>query len=271
MTAMRDLLTESGSIFVQIGDENVHRVRALMDEVFGEDNLITEIIVTKTTSATAEYLAGTCDYIIWYAKNRDGLKFRQPYLPKEAGKTGTASYNRVQSIDGATIQTIKSGEDFQRNFGDGGWHLVASDNLTSQSGGETTRVEFEFQAKNYRPASGGWKTNFQGLERLEKSSRLAHGGKALRYVRRLLDFPVFPVSNLWSDTSTGSHRKQSLCGAVIGKGNPNAAFSWLQTPAIWFLILLRLWHNRHCGRTMGAALDHHRYVACFAGSCHVLV
>ena len=210
MTAMRDLLTESGSIFVQIGDENVHRVRALMDEVFGEDNLITEIIVTKTTSATAEYLAGTCDYIIWYAKNRDGLKFRQPYLPKEAGKTGTASYNRVQSIDGATIQTIKSGEDFQRNFGNGGWHLFASDNLTSQSGGETTRVEFEFQAKNYRPASGGWKTNFQGLERLEKSSRLAHGGKALRYVRRLLDFPVFPVSNLWSDTSTGSFTENKV-------------------------------------------------------------
>jgi len=204
MTVMRDLLTESGSIFVQIGDENVHRVRALMDEIFGEGNLVTEIIVTKTTSATAEYLAGTCDYIVWYAKNKQSLKYRQSYLPKEAGKSRAASYNRVQSIDGSLVQSLKAGEEFGREFKDDEWHLVASDNLTSQSGGETTRGSYEFRRTLYRPASGGWKTNQIGLKRLDKASRLTPGGKALRYIRHLLDFPVYPVSNLWTDTSTGS-------------------------------------------------------------------
>ena len=90
LTVARDLLTDSGSIFVQIGDENVHRVRALMDEVFGEDNIVAEIVITKTTSATSLYMAGTCDYILWSAKNYETLKYRQPFREKRAGEAGAA-------------------------------------------------------------------------------------------------------------------------------------------------------------------------------------
>src|SRR6185295_9139563 len=76
LTVARDLLTESGSIFVQIGDENVHRVRSLMDEVFGESNHVALISVTKTSSASTELLAGVNDFIIWYAKARSAIKYR---------------------------------------------------------------------------------------------------------------------------------------------------------------------------------------------------
>lgn len=88
----RDLLTDSGSIFVQIGDENVHRVRAVMDEVFGEDNCVVLISVTKTSSASTDLLAGVNDFIIWYAKDRSLVKYRQPYLRKSVGGDGGGQY-----------------------------------------------------------------------------------------------------------------------------------------------------------------------------------
>src|SRR5436189_860886 len=83
LTVARDLLTESGSIFVQIGDENVHRVRALMDEVFGENNCVAQISVKKTSGATSEHLPGTTDFVLFYAKNAPHLKYRQAYLERQ--------------------------------------------------------------------------------------------------------------------------------------------------------------------------------------------
>ena len=82
LTVARDLLTESGSVFVQIGDENVHRVRALMDEVFGEENFVSLISFKKTTALTSEYLSNNFDYIIWYSRNREQMKFRSILVDK---------------------------------------------------------------------------------------------------------------------------------------------------------------------------------------------
>ena len=96
----RDLLPDSGSIFVQIGDENVHRVRAVMDEIFGDTNLVSEITVAKTSSATSEYLAGVADYILFYAKNKETLKYRQPLREKSIGGDGGAAYVFVEDKDG---------------------------------------------------------------------------------------------------------------------------------------------------------------------------
>jgi len=210
LTVARDLLTESGSIFVQIGDENVHRVRALMDEVFGDDNCVSEIIVVKTTSATAQHLAGTCDFLLFYAKNIKSLKYRPLFSQKIAGTAGAALYNRVQSPDGLSVKPLTADEDFSRDYAPTGWFLVTSDNITSQSGGETTRQPHNFRGEFYSPGTGGWKTNAIGLNRLDMASRLARGGKALRYVRRILDFPVSPVSNVWDDMLTGSFTEQKL-------------------------------------------------------------
>ncbi|TBR13546.1 MAG: site-specific DNA-methyltransferase [Rugosibacter sp.] len=210
LTVARDLLTDSGSIFVQIGDENVHRVRAVMDEVFGDENCISEIIVVKTTSATAQHLAGTCDFVLCYAKNISALKYRQMFSQKVAGTAGAALYNRVQSPDGLLVKPLGAEEDFSRDYAPAGWFLVTSDNITSQSGGETTRQPHEFRGETFSPGTGGWKTNSNGLMRLNMASRLARGGKALRYVRRILDFPVSPVSNVWDDMLTGSFTEQKL-------------------------------------------------------------
>src|SRR5690606_11435886 len=99
LTAMRDLLTQSGSIFVQIGDENVHRVRTVLDEVFGADNFVVQIAVAKTTSSTSNDLSGVFDSIIWYARNKVSMKYRQLYLNKIAGGVGGTGYNRVQIED----------------------------------------------------------------------------------------------------------------------------------------------------------------------------
>ena len=96
----RELLTESGSIFVQIGDENVHLVRCLLDEVFGSDNFISQITVKKTTSGTGNYLGGVADYIIWHAKNIELTKFKTIYAEKEIGGEGTTGYTKVELPDG---------------------------------------------------------------------------------------------------------------------------------------------------------------------------
>ena len=208
LTVARDLLADSGSIFVQIGDENVHRVRAVMDEVFGEENFVAGIVITKTTSATSLYMAGTCDYVLWGAKNYESLKYRQPFREKRAGEAGAALYNRIQSVDGGIVRALSNSEDYERDFSNEGWFLVTSDNFLSQSGGQSTQQPFSFQGELYRPTSGGWKTNSEGIKRLIAASRIAKGGRAPRYIRRIRDFPVSPIANVWDDMLTGSFTEE---------------------------------------------------------------
>ena len=215
LTVARDLLHESGSIFVQIGDENVHRVRALLDEVFGEENFCGLIGYKKTTGAGSpaigtDVIASVKDYIVWFARNKEKVKYRQLYVEKEAGLAGAASYNRIQSADGFELRALRGHENFDKDYKSSGWHLAASDNLTSQTGVESTQVPVSFQGRTFRPAKGGWKTNATGLRRLGAACRLAIGGTALRYVRRLADFSVAPINNDWGDTSTGSFTEEKV-------------------------------------------------------------
>jgi len=231
LTVARDLLTESGSVFVQIGDENVHRVRALMDEVFGEENFCSLIGYKKTTGAGSpaigtDVIAAVKDYVIWFAKNKSAVKYRQLYFEKEPGEAGAASYNRVQSPEGMDVRPLRSDEAFEP-FEAEGWHLVASDNLTSQTGVESTQVPVQHFGRTYRPAKGGWKTNATGLRRLGFASRLTQGGSALRYVRRFRDFAVAPINNDWNDTSTGSFTEDKIY--VVQSGTKAVARCILMT------------------------------------------
>jgi DNA methylase len=100
LTVVRDLLADSGSIFVQIGDENVHRVRALMDEVFGENNCISQIGFAKTSGSTDDYLGQTTDYLLWYSRDIQRVKFRASYKRKRPGESGGTNYNRIRNIMG---------------------------------------------------------------------------------------------------------------------------------------------------------------------------
>lgn len=200
LTVARDLLTESGSIFVQIGSENVHRLKSLMDEIFGDENCIATIIVSKTSSQTTDGLPSTCDFILWYSKDRKKNKFRPLFTSKDPNdpNSGAGEYKLFWKGFGQ-YETEKQ----VSNSGSRNLPRFRPSATTSQSGSETTRFKFVYQKKEFIPTNGGWKTNLTGFERLAKSDRLISRDKSISYVRFLLDFPVIPVSDLWDDVRWG--------------------------------------------------------------------
>lgn len=171
LTVARDLLTESGSIFVQIGDENVHRVRALMDEVFGDENFCSTIQVTKTGSQSGDLLSNIADAIIWYAKDKSKVKYRKFYLDRPEREEGEASPDPVLSSGHRT----------------------------------NTSVPFIFKGKMYDPGSNyNWKTHLVGMERLARANRLIPLKTTLRYARYFEDYPVKEAGNIWADLGGAS-------------------------------------------------------------------
>jgi adenine-specific DNA-methyltransferase len=188
LTVARDLLADSGSIFVQIGDENVHRVRAVMDEVFGEGNFVSVVVYAKTTGFSGSHLSSVTDHIVWYARNAEQLKFRAFYSLKQAGDEGASKY-RVAS----TISAL-------RNSAFNMARLATSSDLTSQGASVNSEQGFSFMGKGWTPPAGlHWKTTVRGLERLAKASRVIEEGNSIRYVRCLDDFPIVPQTNVWLD------------------------------------------------------------------------
>ncbi|MGD9974916.1 MAG: site-specific DNA-methyltransferase [Desulfatirhabdiaceae bacterium] len=193
----KELLADSGSCFVQISAENVHHVREIMDEVFGVTNFITEIIYKKTSSKGSMYLDAINDFILYYAKDKKLLKYRTLYYEKKLGEEGASQYVNFESADGIT------GRITQNNVSDvlnTGYKIFAADNLTSQSSSSTTLYKYSFADQIFSPGKGGWKTNIEGMKNIEKANRLLPIGNTLMYKRYLLDFPVYPIGNLWMDT-----------------------------------------------------------------------
>jgi adenine-specific DNA-methyltransferase len=196
----KDLLTPSGSVFVQISDENLHHVREVMDEVFGAENRCAVITFAKTTGADSpsggtDLLPQTSDYLLWYARTRDQVKFRQTYLAKVPGGAGATQYTFLDLPEGrrqATAVELQSHP--------AGAKLFAHDNLTSQTGGPTTQFVYEFGGQLFAPSKGGWKTNLEGMRRLDAANRLFTVGNTLRYVRYLADFALTRVDDYWHDT-----------------------------------------------------------------------
>ena len=209
LTVARDLLTESGSIFVQIGDENVHRVRALMDEVFGEENCVSLLTIQKTSSQTDRYLSSVSDYILWFSKDKHSLKFRRPFLKKDSNFTAGGQYSKLQLPDfSRTSMTTEERSD--RSKIRLGARVYRHDTITSQSGSDTTSYEFRDQGRTFRSGRGFWKTNSVGMARLSHAMRLGHAKNSLSYIRFIDDFPVTPVGNLWTDTLTGSFTEDKI-------------------------------------------------------------
>ncbi|HMH53270.1 MAG TPA: site-specific DNA-methyltransferase [Candidatus Acidoferrum sp.] len=201
LTAARELLTESGSVFVQIGDENVHRVRAVIDEVFGEHNFVSEISFRKTTSQTSDYLSGICDYLLLYAKNYEQLKYRRLYRFKELGGAGTGEYQYLEDDHGfarrLSVQELED-EGAARELG----RIFSSDNLTSQRPPGDFPVEY--RGRQFQSGAGYWKTGQTQFPRLLRASRAIPTASTLKYKRFLDDFPVMPIANVWADTSSGA-------------------------------------------------------------------
>lgn len=201
----RDLLSETGSIFVQIGDENVHRVRAVMDEVFGDGNFVSQIGVAKTTRSTDDYLGQTTDYLIWYAKNKQQVKFRKSLKIKKPGEKGGTNYNRLRNEFGESFSLTDELLSDNR-VSSGELKIYSLDNLTSQSAGRdkgegaASWFEVSLGRKTYKPSlTVRWKTNEEGMSRLKIAGRLEATASRIGYVRYLDDFPAVQINNRWDD------------------------------------------------------------------------
>jgi adenine-specific DNA-methyltransferase len=205
LVVSRDLLAESGSIFVQIGDENVHLVRNVLDEVFGSENFCS-LITFRTTAGAGSFSGGTNvlasvnSYILWYAREIELVKYRPLYREKNfAGVEGTA-YTYVEEPDGSrrrmTPEESRTGIVKGRVFRKGP--------TTSQTTrvGQTTVFPVRIPEGTFIPSKGGWKTNREGMERLKNANRLTGASNTLYYIRYFDDFPAFPYTNLWEDTTT---------------------------------------------------------------------
>ena len=187
LTVARDLLTESGSVFVQIGDENVHRVRALLDEVFGEENYVSEIVYRTTTGKASIALDSTRDFVLWFAKSLEDLKFRRSLFKRAVEKDKNYRYDFRE--DGV----LAPAEDVP--------HRIARMNpITSQSASSTTLFEYPLEGRQFRPGKGGWKTNLVGMERLRKAKRLTFSGKTMGFIRPFCDFGFQSQADVWDDT-----------------------------------------------------------------------
>ncbi len=197
----KELLHESGSCFVQISDENVHHVREMMDEIFGSTNFVSLVSFKKTGGFGSVTLDNVSDYLVWYAKDKSKIKYRQLYEHK-AASDGYEAYNKVELADGSCRSLTKEES--------GNWSLVKDGRIfrlqTLQSQGSSTKTqEFEFEGKIYKPSSGShWKTDIDGMNQLAKAGRIISSGKSLSYKRYIEDFPVTPIVNLWEDTGSGS-------------------------------------------------------------------
>jgi adenine-specific DNA-methyltransferase len=210
LTVAKELLSDSGSIFVQIGDENLHRVRNLMDEVFGVDNGCSVITVVKTAGQSSGLLANVCDYLLWYAKDKSKVRFIQTYRTKNMGDDGIGHYGWAFLPNGE-----KRGLRKAEKIGDvklpEGTKLYAPTSMTSQGGSSTGPIPFEFEGKLYNISERDhWKTTVPGMRRLAEAERIHPAENSIRFVRYPTDFPATPHTNTWDDTATGNFTENKV-------------------------------------------------------------
>lgn len=190
----KELLTESGSCFVQISDENVHLVRNIMDEIFGSENFISLITFAKTSNQFSELIPSVSDYIIWFAKSKEGVKYRQLYTEKSKDGEGGDFYTQVQLPNGSRMTEKKA---LEQNIDLSKVKYFRYSDLRSPKPPGSFPVDFE--GKTYVPKNGYWKTGEDGFKKLINKGRIVALGNNLNYVRYLEDFPAMPINNLWAD------------------------------------------------------------------------
>jgi adenine-specific DNA-methyltransferase len=209
----RDLLSPSGSLFVQISDSNLHHVRELLDETFGAENFCAALVMQKTSglsspTARVNVISTICDYVLWYARDRSQVKYRQLYRPKTIGPEDTAllwvelrgERRRLTPEERASPGLVPAGA-----------RLFRLDPIISQGYSQTLSQPFEWNGKIYKLSGNHhWKTTSEGMKRLGQLSRLVDSAGTIRYVRYIDDFPVSPLQNVWEDTGTGQFTEERL-------------------------------------------------------------
>ncbi|MFQ3576092.1 MAG: site-specific DNA-methyltransferase [Cytophagales bacterium] len=200
----KELLTDSGSCFVQIGDENVHLVRNLLDEVFGSENFISQITFTTSVALGATHIPGVCNYLIFYAKDKSKLKFRRLFIEKKAGE---GAYTSLMLKDGTWRSYSKEEKEGKVDIPDGSRPFF---NLSLLSAGRTESCVFpvDFKGKTFYPGGGkSWKTNQNGIQSLIKKGRIISTENTLRYVLYHEDYPVKELTDVWTDLGNETNKE----------------------------------------------------------------
>lgn len=198
----RELLADSGSVFVQISDENVHHVRELCDELFGVENFVSQIFFQKTGGFNPKYLSNIGDHLIWYAKDKKQLKYRQLLLFKNKPDFGDPNYTWIELPDGSD-RKMSMDERMGRTQIPNGARIFRYGPLQS-SGSASEPQPFEFDGKTYYPAPNNhWKTTLQGLERLKKKGLLIKTGNNIAWKLHWDNYPAMNLANVWLDTQSG--------------------------------------------------------------------
>ncbi len=210
LTVARDLLAETGSLFVQIGDENVHRVRALLDEVFGERNFVSLITIQTTTGFEANYLGNMSDFILWYAKDKEAGRSNSPFYRKEfvlgAGNAKWLLFDDF-TYRGVTAKEKRGESSVPKKV-----RPYSPGDMSSQ-GRAKERQPFKFRNRTYDPwdKNSHWKANYPaGMERLAKAGRIHVAENSIRYVRFHTDFDAAVHGNIWSDTGSGNFTDEKV-------------------------------------------------------------
>jgi adenine-specific DNA-methyltransferase len=219
LTVARDLLTDSGSIFVQIGTENIHRVRSLMDEVFGEENFVSMINYSTTSGFTSSALSRSGDYILWYSRNYETLKYRQLFVDKDSPLDDPKSkYDQIENEFGSRRALTREEKAKAVSIPDAA-KLFRYGAIDSQDP-PPEPTPFDFQGKHYYPARGRhWTAQYPtGMSRLNKSDRLGVLGKNVAYIRHFGNFTINPITNVWNDIGGGVQSRSDPKVYVVQTG-----------------------------------------------------
>jgi adenine-specific DNA-methyltransferase len=264
----RDLLTETGSILVQIGDANVHLVRCLMDEVLGSENFVSLINFRTTANIIGNCLGSNTDYLIWYARNLSSIKYRQLYQDRTYANDVGGRYTRIELKGGSRrFMTTEEREDI--SCLPTGARIYRHDNLASQGPTQSGTVWFDFEGNRFHPGvSSHWKTTVQGMKPLAEAHRLAAPTRnSLCYIRYLDDFPVAERTNVWTDTQTGAFTDDKI---YVVQSNTKVIERCVQMTTDpgrhRSRSNVRLGHDGLCRRAVGPEVDHDRHQPGGAGT-----
>ncbi len=192
------LLTESGSVFVQISSENLHHVKEILDEIFKPQNFISIIDFRTRGVITSVFIPQVTDYILWYAKDKKKTKFHTIFIEKTMNLD--SRYNWVEFPDGSR-RPLKNEEKINPHLLPIDSKIFIGDKLSAMAYSDSTFFEYEFEGKKFNPVKGrSWQTNKKGMNSLEKAGRLIAPGNTLNYIRYFDDYPVSELNNIWYDT-----------------------------------------------------------------------
>jgi adenine-specific DNA-methyltransferase len=200
----KSLLKDEGSLFVQIGEENLHLIRNILDEIFGSENFCTTIIFRKTTGESTNLLSKTTDYLLWYAKDKSKIKFHQLYLEKKIGEDGAKEYKSVE-LENGEIRPIKDEEILNPKLLPENAKIFSTSSILSPGYSETNSQPIHLEYNNEKftltcPPTRHWSLGTEGVKQLWDKGRLLRREGQRIYKKYLSDFPYSSISALWTDT-----------------------------------------------------------------------